>query len=174
MKVHEDNIWSNLDPQKIKKHIKPCPYCGKKEIVVELESYSYTEFLRIWCICTNCDAYTETKISDKKINLPTLSKKWTKFGRSHWNNSNTTINARDIDVVINDNLKRKECFTKIRFGFRSKKQLALFTIIKEYYEKNELVYAKIIFEIKGGKFRKEFKKFMENKGENDIHESKDC
>lgn len=35
--------------------------------------------------------------------------------------------------------------TKIRFGFKSKNQLPLFMIWKEYIENNEVVHAEVIF-----------------------------
>lgn len=35
--------------------------------------------------------------------------------------------------------------TKIRIGFRSKNQSPLFMIWKEFYENNELVFAKTLF-----------------------------
>lgn len=51
----------------------------------------------------------------------------------------------------------------IIFSFRSKRQLALFHIIKEYYDENgEVEYAEILFEIKGRKCRKILKKWKEN------------
>ena len=49
--------------------------------------------------------------------------------------------------------------TRISFSFRSKNQLPFFMVIKEYYDENGQVYfAKVLFEIKGRKFRKLLKK----------------
>jgi hypothetical protein len=45
--------------------------------------------------------------------------------------------------------------TRIVISFKSKNQLPLFMITKEYYNKNgELTFAKVIFEIKGKKYKK--------------------
>lgn len=61
-------------------------------------------------------------------------------------------------------MKNKEK-TKIRFGFRSKYQLPLFMIIKEYYDINgELYFAKVLFEIKGSKMRREMKMLKRTNG----------
>lgn len=44
---------------------------------------------------------------------------------------------------------------KIRFSFRSKTQLPLFMITKEWYDDNgEIEFAKVLFEIQGSKMRK--------------------
>jgi hypothetical protein len=44
--------------------------------------------------------------------------------------------------------------TKIIFSFKSKKQMPLFMIIKEYYDDNgNIEFAKVLFEIKGKKMR---------------------
>jgi len=39
--------------------------------------------------------------------------------------------------------------TKIRFGFRSKNEAALFRIWKEWWQNGEVVYAKSLFSIGG-------------------------
>lgn len=47
--------------------------------------------------------------------------------------------------------------TRITFDFRTKrkKQLPLFMVIKEYYdEQGHIEFAKVLFEIKGRKYRK--------------------
>lgn len=45
--------------------------------------------------------------------------------------------------------------TRIKFGFKSKKQMSLFMIFKEYYDDNgNIEFAEILFEIKGRKMRK--------------------
>ena len=44
--------------------------------------------------------------------------------------------------------------TKITFGFKSKTQMPLFMVIKEYYDDDgNIEYAKVLFEIKGKKMR---------------------
>jgi len=37
--------------------------------------------------------------------------------------------------------------TKIRIGFKNKNQLPLFMVWKEYYENNEMIFAKTLFMI---------------------------
>jgi hypothetical protein len=51
--------------------------------------------------------------------------------------------------------------TRITFGFRGKNQLPVFTVIKEFIEDGETVFAKILFEIKGRKYKKEIRKWQE-------------
>lgn len=41
--------------------------------------------------------------------------------------------------------------TKICFGFRGKKQLPLFMIIREYWQKGEVIDATVLFIIRGYK-----------------------
>ena len=49
--------------------------------------------------------------------------------------------------------------TRIIFGFKSKRQMPLFMVIKEYYDDNgNIEFAKVLFEIKGRKMRKLEKK----------------
>lgn len=44
--------------------------------------------------------------------------------------------------------------TRITFGFKSKTQMPLFMVIKEYYDDNgNIEFAKILFQIKGKKMR---------------------
>jgi hypothetical protein len=51
---------------------------------------------------------------------------------------------------------------KIRYniGFRCKHQLALFEIIKKEYINDQLDYASIIFQIKGLKYKKHMKEWL--------------
>ena len=49
--------------------------------------------------------------------------------------------------------------TSYVLGIKSKNQLALFEIVKEYYDNSNLIYAKIIFQIKG----KEYKRIVNKK-----------
>ena len=52
--------------------------------------------------------------------------------------------------------------TRISFGFKSKRQLPLFMVIKEYYDKDgNIEYAKVLFEIKGKKMRELERKLKE-------------
>lgn len=45
--------------------------------------------------------------------------------------------------------------TRITFGFKSKKQIPLFMVIKEYYDDDgNIEFAKILFQIKGKEMRK--------------------
>ena len=45
--------------------------------------------------------------------------------------------------------------TRITFSFKSKKQMPLFMVIKEYYDDDgNIEYAKVLFQIKGRKMRK--------------------
>ena len=42
--------------------------------------------------------------------------------------------------------------TRIRFSFKSKNQLPLFMVIKEYYDGNgDIEFAEVLFQISGGK-----------------------
>ena len=50
--------------------------------------------------------------------------------------------------------------TRYNIGFRGKNQLSLFEIVKEYYINNELDFAKVIFQIKGSRFKKRMKKYF--------------
>lgn len=52
--------------------------------------------------------------------------------------------------------------TRISFGFKSKWQLPLFMVIKEYYDNDgNIEYAKVLFEIKGKKMRELERKLKE-------------
>ncbi|PYY28324.1 hypothetical protein [Paenibacillus illinoisensis] len=44
--------------------------------------------------------------------------------------------------------------TKIRFGFKSKNQLPLFMVWREWNENGETVFAKVLFMIKGKEFKR--------------------
>jgi cell fate regulator YaaT (PSP1 superfamily) len=44
--------------------------------------------------------------------------------------------------------------TSYVFSFKSKGQLALFEIVKEYYVNSRLEFAKIIFQIKGKEYKR--------------------
>ena len=54
-----------------------------------------------------------------------------------------------IKIYHKKNKKREWEKTKIRISFRSKNQISLFMIIREYYNKrtNEITFAEILFEI---------------------------
>ena len=54
-----------------------------------------------------------------------------------------------IKIYHKKNKKREWEKTKIRISFRSKNQISLFMIIREYYNKrtNEITIAAILFEI---------------------------
>ena len=56
------------------------------------------------------------------------------------------------------------------FSFKSKKQLALFMLIKEYYIENQMDYAEILFQIKGRECREKLKNLqnVKNKFWNNI------
>ena len=51
--------------------------------------------------------------------------------------------------------------TKIRISFKSKTQLSLFMVIKEFIENNEVVFAEVLFQIKGKEMRKLNKELLE-------------
>lgn len=54
--------------------------------------------------------------------------------------------------------------TRITFSFKSKKQMPLFMVIKEYYDDDgNIEFAKVLFEIKGRKMRKLEKMLFEKK-----------
>lgn len=54
--------------------------------------------------------------------------------------------------------------TRITFGFKSKTQMPLFMVIKEYYDDDgNIEFAKVLFEIKGRKMRKLEKMLFEKK-----------
>ena len=57
--------------------------------------------------------------------------------------------SKRIRAYFNKNKKREWEKTKIRISFRSKNQISLFMIIREYYNKrtNEMTFAEILFEI---------------------------
>lgn len=50
--------------------------------------------------------------------------------------------------------------TSYLISFKSKNQLALFEIIKEYYVSGRLDFAKIIFQIKGKEFKRKMNQIM--------------
>lgn len=54
-----------------------------------------------------------------------------------------------IHIYNKKNKKAKNEKTKIRISFKSKNQIPLLMIIREYYNKttNEIVFAEILFEI---------------------------
>lgn len=54
-----------------------------------------------------------------------------------------------IKIYHKKNKKKEWEKTKIRISFRSKNQMSLFMIIREYYNKrtNEITFAEILFEI---------------------------
>lgn len=54
-----------------------------------------------------------------------------------------------IKIYHKKNKKREWEKTKIRISFRSKNQIPLLMIIREYYNKrtNEIIFAEILFEI---------------------------
>ena len=54
------------------------------------------------------------------------------------------------------NFKNTNCL----FSFKSKNQLALFEISKEYYNDDQMDFAKIIFQIKGREFKRKTKEFL--------------
>ena len=59
-------------------------------------------------------------------------------------------------------MSRSKKRTRITFSFRTKKakQIPLFMVIKEYYDENgDIEFAEILFEIKGRKCRKLYKKW---------------
>lgn len=54
--------------------------------------------------------------------------------------------------------------TRITFGFKSKTQMPLFMVIKEYYDDDgNIEFAKVLFEIKGKKMRELEKLIKQNK-----------
>ena len=54
-----------------------------------------------------------------------------------------------IKIYHEKNKKSKNEKTKIRISFKNKRQMSLFMIIREYYDKRtyEITYAEILFEI---------------------------
>lgn len=54
--------------------------------------------------------------------------------------------------------------TRIIFSFKSKTQIPLFMVIKEYYDDDgNIEFAKVLFEIKGKKMRELEKRIKQNK-----------
>jgi hypothetical protein len=51
--------------------------------------------------------------------------------------------------------------TKYRIGFKGKNQIPLFMFMKEYYENDEIINGKVVFEIKGKEMR-ELEKRLRN------------
>lgn len=59
-------------------------------------------------------------------------------------------------------MKKHKNKTRIEFGFKSKNQVALFCIMKIYYDENgDIYFGKILFEIKGKEYRQMEKEIHE-------------
>ena len=63
--------------------IKPCPFCGNKDIGIKLKTDCYSSWVKV--TCNKCFAYSECGTDYENSISPNPVKNWKELGITAWN-----------------------------------------------------------------------------------------